>query len=306
MTASEADVVPGVRATLRWPVLRISAPFVTGTIPVLILPWLYLPLSDRQSGVLIPVIGSTGASGFSVAVPVYVTLGRSADTTITPEYAFGRKRSDVEAGKPAVRGPGARVELRWAPVEGAEGHAELAWIHDLDAEPGGESGSRGALVLTHTQRVGDRLAANAGVRLAGDPVWVRDTVPDVLARSVPYRRSDLLASWRADSLVTEGVASYNQPLDPVAVGSGTPGTAPACRGGPSARTGACRAGSAPRRRRWCPLRPGRSSSPAGWGRPGSAPCTASATPGWTWSDARRSPAPTRGRSSRRRSSSAGR
>jgi LPS-assembly protein len=222
ITSSEADVVPGHRATLKWPVLRIAPPFASKTYPVLILPWLYMPLSDRQSGVLIPIIDSTEASGFSVAVPVFITLGRSADATITPSYAFGRKQSQVESGKPAIRGPGAKLELRWTPSEGSEGRAELSWIHDLDAEPGGESGSRGALTLTHIQRVSDALTVNAGLHLAGDPVWVRDTVADILARSVPYRRSDVLGSWRADSLVTEAVASYNQPLDPVAVGTGTP------------------------------------------------------------------------------------
>jgi LPS-assembly protein len=222
LTASEADVVPGHRATLKWPVLRIAPPFASKTYPVLILPWLYMPLSDRQSGVLIPLIDSTEASGFSVAVPVFITLGRSADATITPSYAFGRKQSQVESGKPAIRGPGAKLELRWAPSEGSEGRAELAWIHDLDAEPGGEHGNREALTLTHIQRVSDALTVNAGLHLAWDSVWVRDTVADVLARSVPYRRSDVLGSWRADSLVTEAVASYNQPLDPVAVGTGTP------------------------------------------------------------------------------------
>lgn len=222
VTASEADVVPGDRVILRWPVLRIAPPFASRTVPVLVVPWLYLPLGDRQSGLLVPTIGSTGASGFTLTQPLFLTLGRSADATLAPEYAFGRRGSDVAAGKPAVRGPGARLELRWAPAERAEGRVELAWLHDLDREPGGTAGGRGALVLTHAQRLGDATALHAAVRLAGDPVWVRDTTSDVLAQAVPYRRSDLLASRRGGDVVVEGVASYVQPLDPVAVGSGTP------------------------------------------------------------------------------------
>ena len=54
ISTSEADVVPGVRATLRWPVLRIAPPLVGRLVPVLVLPWMYLPLGDRQSGLLIP------------------------------------------------------------------------------------------------------------------------------------------------------------------------------------------------------------------------------------------------------------
>lgn len=219
ITAREADVVPGDRAILHWPVLRIAPPFASRTVPVLVLPWLYLPLGDRQSGLLVPTVGSTGASGFTVAQPLYLTLGRSADATLAPEYAFGRKASQVRAGKPSVRGPGARLELRWAPAEGAEGRAELAWMDDLDAEPGGAGGNRGALVLAHAQRTG-ATSLQVGLRLAGDPVWVRDTTSDVLAQATPYRRSDALLSRRGAAVVAEAAASYLQPLDPVAVGSG--------------------------------------------------------------------------------------
>ncbi len=224
VTAREADVIPGERAILRWPVLRITPRFllIDHPVPVLVLPWLYLPLADRKSGVLIPTFGSTGASGFSVAEPLYLTLGRSADATLTPEYAFGRARGDLRDGKPAVRGPGARLELRWAPAEHAQGMLELGWLHDLDLEPGGEGGDRFALVATHGQRLGDATSLQGALRLALDPVWVRDTTPDVLGRSLPYRRSDLLVSHRLDAVVAEAVASYDQPLDPVAVGTGAP------------------------------------------------------------------------------------
>ncbi len=216
VTAREADIIPGKRAILRGSVLRITPRFlfVERTVPVLPLPWLYLPLGERQSGILLPFVGSTGASGFSVAEPLYLTLGRSADATLTPEYAFGRKRADVAAGNPAVRGPGARLELRWAPAEAAEGRVELAWLHDLDAEPGGESGDRWALSGVHGQRLGERTALAAALRLAGDPVWVRDSTPDQLGQSVPYRRSDLLVSHRRDAVVVEAFASYDQPLLP--------------------------------------------------------------------------------------------
>ena len=239
VTAREADVIPGERAILRWSVLRITPRFllVERPVPVLVLPWLYIPLGDRQTGLLLPTIGSSGASGFSIAEPFFLTLGRSADATLTPEYAFGRKRARVRAGDPAVRGPGARLELRWAPAEGAEGRATLAWLHDLDREPRGEGGDRFALTAVHGQRLGDRTALAAGLRLAGDPVWVRDTNADQLVQSVPYRRSDLLLSHRRDDLVLEAGSSYDQPLRPGGNGvlAGTPvpiGTFPAGRYGP--------------------------------------------------------------------------
>ncbi len=220
VTAREADIIPGKRAILHGAVLRITPRFlfIDRPVPVLPLPWLYLPLGERQSGILLPVVGSTGATGFSMAVPLYLTLGPSADATLTPEYAFGtvrllgRARTDLTTG--AVRGPGARLELRWAPAQAAEGRVELAWLHDLDAEPGGEGGDRWALTAAHGQRLGDATTLGAALRLAGDPVWVRDTTSDVLARSVPYRRSDVLVSHRRDDLVAEAATSYVQPLRP--------------------------------------------------------------------------------------------
>ena len=226
VSAREADVIPGKRAILHWPIVRITPRFlfVDRPVPVLVVPWLYLPLGERQSGILIPVVGSTGATGFSIAEPLYLTLGRSADATLTPEYAFGRGRSDVEEGKRAVRGPGARLELRWAPAEAAEGRVELAWLGDRDAEPGGDSGDRWAATALHGQRLGEATRLEVAVRLAGDAVWVRDMTADVLARSVPYRRSDVLVSHRGDAIVAEASSSYDQPLRPSGNGALEPST----------------------------------------------------------------------------------
>lgn len=218
VTATEADVVPGERAILRWPVLRVAPPLASRTyaVPLLRLPWLYVPLGERQSGLLIPTVGSTRAGGFTVNQPLFLILGRSADATISADWFAGHSRLRVDNGDPSIRGPGARLELRWAPAERAEGRAEVAWLHDLDEERGGAHGDRGALELTHRQLVSDRTTVVAGLRLATDPVWVRDTVPDALVRSVPYRRSDVAVSSRSDGTVSEAAVSYLQPLDPVA------------------------------------------------------------------------------------------
>jgi LPS-assembly protein len=216
ITARRADVRPGERAILSWPVLRVTPRFlfVDRPVPVLALPWLYVPLADRQTGLLLPEIRSTAATGFRVAQPLFVTLGRSADATLTADWASGRARADVTAGKPAVRGPGARLELRWAPAADADGRVELAWVHDLDDEPLGEGGSRFALAGGHRQRLSRRTTLVAALRLVGDPVWVRDFTSDVLGQGVDYRRSDLLVSHRGDDLVLEGGANYLQPLRP--------------------------------------------------------------------------------------------
>ncbi|HEY6098180.1 MAG TPA: LPS-assembly protein LptD, partial [Anaeromyxobacter sp.] len=192
--------------------------FVNKPVPVLALPWLYLPLGDRQTGLLLPQFRRTVQEGFTLAQPLFVTLGRSADATLTAEYAFGHSRGELDA-TPAVRGPGARLELRWAPAVRSEGRVELAWVHDLDREPGGEGGDRYAILGGHTQHAGDDTSLVAFLQLAGDAVWVRDHASDLEAR-VPYRRSALLLSRHRDAFVVEGSAGYLQPLRPDGTAAG--------------------------------------------------------------------------------------
>ncbi len=219
VTARKADVVPGRFAVLQWAVLRIAA--ANRSVPVLAVPWLYLPLGERQTGLLLPEIRSSGASGLVLAEPIFVTLGRSADATLTPEYAFGRSGAPRPTDG-TVRGPGAQLELRWTPSEVARGQALLSWIHDLEREEFGVGGDRFGLDAGHGQRLSPNTSLAATLHLASDPVWVRDTTSDVLARTVPYRRSDALVSHRLGSAFVEASASYIQPLEPAGTGAGGP------------------------------------------------------------------------------------
>jgi len=216
VTAREADVIPGERAILSWAVLRITPRFlfVDRSVPVLILPWLYLPLGDRQTGLLLPALNSSEGSALTITQPLFVVLGRSMDATLTPEWSFGRSKDE------SVRGPGARLELRWAPAEGSEGRFEVAWVRDLDGEEGGEGGDRLALTGTHAQRLSAGTSLRTTFALYGDPVWVRDHAPNDLAGSVTHGRSDLLLSHRRDAVVLEAEAAYFQPFRPGGIVAG--------------------------------------------------------------------------------------
>ncbi|BDG06168.1 LPS-assembly protein LptD [Anaeromyxobacter oryzae] len=217
--ARSADVIPGKRAILSWPVLYVTPRFlfIQRPVPVLIVPWLMMPLSDRQTGLLIPMIESTSTTGFTISQPVFVTLGRSADATVTPEYSFGPGTFFAPASKGSeVRGPGARLELRWAPAVDADGRVELAWVHDFAREAGGGSGDRLSITGAHQQRLGPDTHLRLDLALASDPVLWRDYTPDVLLRSAFYRRSDVLLSHRSDAVVLEGAAAYLLPLTPAA------------------------------------------------------------------------------------------
>jgi LPS-assembly protein len=213
LRAGRADVRPGERAILSWPVLYVTPRFlfVERPVPVLAFPWLYVPLGERQSGLLLPEVRNSGTSGLTVSEPLYLTLGRSADATLWGGWAFGRPRADVRAGKAAVRGFAGALELRWAPAELASGKVRLDLLHDLDDEPGGTRGARVAVQGQHAQRIGERTDLRVELDLVGDPLYARDFTSDVLSRDATYRRSALLLSRRGDDVVAEGGGAWLLP-----------------------------------------------------------------------------------------------
>jgi LPS-assembly protein len=212
--ARSADVRPGERAILSWPVLWITPRILSyeRPFPILALPWLWVPLGDRQSGLLLPEVRSTGSSGTILSLPLFLTLGRSADATAWAGWAFGRPGAEVRAGKPSVRGLDAALELRWRPAEESAGRVKLDWSWDLDAEPGGTHGARVAITGVHAQRLGARAFLRAELDLAGDPLYVRDYASDLLQRDASYRRSAFLAVRGGDHLALEASGAWLLPL----------------------------------------------------------------------------------------------
>ncbi|WP_338867231.1 LPS-assembly protein LptD [Myxococcus stipitatus] len=144
MEASSANVVLGERATLSWPVVYVQS------VPVFALPWVYLPLSDRRTGFLIPSPSASGLNGLSVQQPFFLTLGRSYDLTITPGYYSGSGFENIPIeldvdGDPAtppvptsyrqpklfgVKGPRLLTEFRYVPSERTRGRVTLGLLHD--------------------------------------------------------------------------------------------------------------------------------------------------------------------------------
>jgi LPS-assembly protein len=59
--------------------------------PVIHLPWVEFPLSsERKSGFLTPVLGSSGARGFDATMPYYLNLAPNYDATLTPRIMTKR------------------------------------------------------------------------------------------------------------------------------------------------------------------------------------------------------------------------
>lgn len=209
--ARDADVVAGKRAILRGAVVYVTPRFlgIDRPVPVLPVPYLYVPLGHRQTGLLLPEYRSTQDTGPQLAIPVFVTLGPRADLTLTPTWApFGNGDGDDAS----VRGPGAELELRWAPWVGTTGRAQLRWVQDLDGPSGpdgaGDGGARLALTGSHLQRVSDRTRLRADLSLFDDPYQLQRFRNDVLLRSTDYTRSGILAEHRRDDAVIGLDASY--------------------------------------------------------------------------------------------------
>lgn len=76
----EIDKTTG-RGTLTGGTLRIK------DIPVMYLPWFSFPIDERrQSGLLLPRIGTSENNGFDLTVPYYINLAPNYDATLTPRY----------------------------------------------------------------------------------------------------------------------------------------------------------------------------------------------------------------------------
>ncbi|MFL5262663.1 MAG: LPS-assembly protein LptD [Anaeromyxobacteraceae bacterium] len=217
--ARHAGVTPGRGAFLAWPVLYVTPRFlfVHHPVPVLILPALYLPLADRQTGLLLPDVSTSAAAGVTVAEPLFVTLGRSYDLTLTPHYAFGPSARAQQDQGHGVKGFGVDLELRWAPAEGARGQLRVFEQHSvIDRWPDGVARPPGmnrlALSFDHAQRFSDATYLEVDGGLVNDPLYLADFTGDALLRAADYRRSAAAVEHRGDDLLLEADAAYHLPI----------------------------------------------------------------------------------------------
>lgn len=188
--ARKANVQVGERATLTFPVVYVKS------VPVFALPWLYLPVTDRRSGLLVTRPTYTPNNGVSIDQPVFVTLGDSYDTTLTPGYYFGNLGSAF-----GVKGPRLQTEFRYVPSAQTSGRATLGLLYDLrdrrdptnpGALEGGAPRTRGLRLegsLAHDQDLGDGWRDRVDASFVSDAYYPKDLTADILARENQYLRS---------------------------------------------------------------------------------------------------------------------
>lgn len=212
--ANKASVVMGERAILSWPVVYVHS------VPVFAVPWLYLPLAERRSGLLVPRPTTSGLNGFGIDQPVFFTLGRSYDLTLTPGYYTGASSENhpftsgtdtinrMEPRFVGMRGPRLLTEFRYVPSEQTHGRLTLGGVYDLqplrnpvtgqffrlnnDPNAGyvpDARGLRGEASWQHVQDLGGGFRDRVDAGFVSDGFYTRDLTADIVARENQYLRS---------------------------------------------------------------------------------------------------------------------
>ncbi len=162
-------------------------------VPVLWLPWISLPLSNRQTGLLAPRPGYSVLNGFIVEQPLFITLGRSFDLTLTPGFFGG-----VPSQAIGIWGPRLLTEFRYAPTANITGRLSLGLLWDLKGNRSplnpfvprpGTRGLRGEGSWQHAQELGSGWFNRVDASFFSDAYYQRDFVSDVLAKEAGYLRS---------------------------------------------------------------------------------------------------------------------
>jgi LPS-assembly protein len=218
--SSYADVVPGEGAWLWLPVIRVYGA------PVFALPVMYVPLSDRKTG-LLPILPNYSVqNGWSIPIPVYVTLGRSADIEFDLGYTFGDP-TQPKGGTAynGIKGPTLDTTFRFTPSNETKGTVELFMVYDLkpprnpedgvvwlvpDNEYLQHSGTRWGLTSQITSDLGHGWNTKLDLNIVSDAALVRDVSTDVLVQANQYLRSTFQVSHRSDDSWVGLLLSYRQ------------------------------------------------------------------------------------------------
>lgn len=171
--ASSASIDLEGGAWLTFPVFYVKS------VPVFALPVAYVPFGERRTGLLTPRFGYDPITGFRVTEPLFLTLGRSYDLTLSGTY-YTR------------RGFAGAAEARWAPSTRSRGELGLSLLFDdgaYDPAAGGFTRSRESVLTRFALSGRHDTDLGAGkvamdLDLVGDPQWRAELAPSFLERQV--------------------------------------------------------------------------------------------------------------------------
>jgi LPS-assembly protein len=163
-TAENLDVTLEEYATGR------HALFYVRNVPLLYTPYIVFPVKrERQSGLLIPRVGSSSKKGFQFDLPYYWAISPSQDATF---------ELDVQS----KRGVGAGLDYRYMRQRGSEGSLRGYGIYDTS-----QSRFRGEVIERHLEAVSASLNLKSDINMASD----RDFYSDFAEAAGDYNRQSL-------------------------------------------------------------------------------------------------------------------
>lgn len=104
-------------------------------VPVLYTPYIRFPIDDRrQSGFLVPTVGSSDESGFELVVPYYWNIAPNLDATISPRYLSERGVLLGTELRYLTRNDRGRIEAEVIPNDSKYDGNGARWALDLEED----------------------------------------------------------------------------------------------------------------------------------------------------------------------------
>jgi len=182
---------PDSYVKMSWPHIRVKG------MPVFGLPWVYWPLQDqaRQTGLMIPAIGTSTRKGFMVSQSLFWAIGRAADLTMTYEHF-------------SQAGSGFAGEFRHTLGASADGSVRAYYFPGKEVTPeeqaaGKRSFTSGfSLSGEHTQTLPGQFVIRASADFISSTEFARDFQDDVnrfLQRS-SFLNGEITKNWGGSTL----------------------------------------------------------------------------------------------------------
>jgi LPS-assembly protein len=151
MRAHEGEITLGGYAKVKKATFRILG------VPVLYIPSGYLPVKmDRESGFLVPGIGSSGTNGWEFLLPYYWAINASYDATFVLEGLTKR------GAKPGM-------EFRYRPSQDTTGQWNLSMLYDMSVDE-----FRYGLRAEHLQKLSPSFYDKLELKVVSDNQYTED------------------------------------------------------------------------------------------------------------------------------------
>ncbi|WP_263144396.1 LPS-assembly protein LptD [Pseudomonas sp. RIT-PI-AD] len=162
-------------------------------VPVFYTPYIYFPIDDRrQSGFLVPTLGSSSDTGVMLVTPYYFNLAPNFDATLYPRYMS--KRGLMMEG-----------EFRYL-TRSSEGQFGAAYLNDDDDKRKQQSEyeeQRWMYSWQHKGGLDSRLMTEVDYTRISDPYYFQDLDTDLGIDTPSYVNQRGTLTYRGDSYVAQ-------------------------------------------------------------------------------------------------------